>query len=120
MMEEMTPEQRRQRNEDIVRLYTAGMSLSQLATKYGCSSATVYKVIGKAGAHVSPEERDRRRRSFPRGPGIIWTPEMNRALIMARVNGKPLAKCAAEVGVSYTLAWKRLTEFGLASRDKAA
>lgn len=119
-MSDLTPDELKQRNEDIVRLYTAGMTISQLAAKYGRSSATVYKVICKAGAHITPEERDRRRRSFPRGPSVIWTPEMNRALIMARVDGKPLAKCAAEVGVSYTLAWKRLTEFGLASRDKAA
>lgn len=102
-----------QRNKDIVRLFHAGMTYPQLGAMFNLSNAGIHKVIHKTGVIISQEERARRRR-LPRKPAITWTPEMNRALIVTRVNGGNVQKCADTVGVGYTLAMKKLKEFGLA------
>lgn len=107
-----------QRNREIVRLCHSGLTYSQLGAMFNLSVAGIHKVMRKAGVGFSQEERARRRR-IPHPPYITWTPDMNRALIETRVGGGSVQKCADAVGVGYTLAWRKLSEYGLTKGQAA-
>lgn len=114
----LTPEERDVRDQDIVRLFHAGMTYRQLGGRFGLSVSAIHKVMRKHGTALTRDEITRRRAN-PRMPKVEWTPEMNRALILTRIEGGTVQKCAKVVGVGHCLAWRKLAEYGLAGKAAA-
>ena len=96
----MTLIERRARADKAVQLYKSGWCVTSISQVTGLTRQMVRKHLQ---AHDVPL----------RPAGIIWTPEMDAALIDCRARGYDVARCAHVVGVSNTPILKRMEVLGL-------